>query len=450
MWIAGYGPKALAVAGRVADGVIIQLADPEIISWIMDTARKAAEEAGRDPSQLKCIVGAPSHVTDDLADAREQVRWFPAMVSNHVMDLIERYGTDGSSVPKALTDYVQARKFYDYNEHSRVGAKHGEFVTDEICDRFCVLGNDRPDQGEAEGARGRRRRPVQHLPDDPRPGGDAQGLRRTRSSPTSPASLPDLSRACRSALAARDAAGGAALVLARRGAPARRLEPRVDAAALRAAGARRRARAADALRRAGLRLLPAGRPDPRRDRRGRQRARRSCTCSRTTARLEPLVVDPRFVHRTPHAGGNVLAYSTNRRNGVDFDIVARDLTTGEERVFELGGNCSVEGVSPDGRCDRRRTGRASAAATTTSSSLRRADRRGRRMLTPHDERGRVLLAGVARRADSSCSTNDEPRHVRDRASTACSCASRHGISTAASTTPAAACSCSRTRTATRG
>src|ERR671919_1892504 len=45
MWIAGYGPKALAVAGRVADGVIIQLADPQIIQWIMDTARKAAEEA---------------------------------------------------------------------------------------------------------------------------------------------------------------------------------------------------------------------------------------------------------------------------------------------------------------------------------------------------------------------------------------------------------------------
>ena len=141
MWVAGYGPKALAVAGHVGDGVIIQLADPEIIQWIMSTARRAAEEAGRDPSQLKCIVGAPSHVSDDLADAREQVRWFPAMVSNHVQDLIERYGSDGSKVPKALTDYVLARKFYDYNEHSRVGAKHGEFVTDEICDRFCVIGN---------------------------------------------------------------------------------------------------------------------------------------------------------------------------------------------------------------------------------------------------------------------------------------------------------------------
>jgi len=141
MWIAGYGPKALAVAGRVGDGVIIQLADPEIIQWIMSTARRAAEEAGRDPAQLKCIVGAPSHVTDDIADARDQVRWFPAMVSNHVKDLIERYGSDGSKVPKALTDYVLSREFYDYNEHSRVGAKHGEFVTDEICDRFCVIGN---------------------------------------------------------------------------------------------------------------------------------------------------------------------------------------------------------------------------------------------------------------------------------------------------------------------
>jgi alkanesulfonate monooxygenase SsuD/methylene tetrahydromethanopterin reductase-like flavin-dependent oxidoreductase (luciferase family) len=57
-----------------------------------------------------------------------------------VMDLIEHYGADSDTIPAALTDYVKAREFYDYKEHSRVGAKHGEFVTDEICDRFCVLG----------------------------------------------------------------------------------------------------------------------------------------------------------------------------------------------------------------------------------------------------------------------------------------------------------------------
>jgi len=140
MYVAGYGPKALAVAGRVSDGVIIQLADPVIVEWIMDTARKSAEEAGRDPAALECIVGAPSKVTDDLAGAREEVRWFPAMVSNHVMDLIERYGWN-SDIPSELTDFVKTRKGYDYKEHSRVGAAHGEFVSDEICDRFCVIGS---------------------------------------------------------------------------------------------------------------------------------------------------------------------------------------------------------------------------------------------------------------------------------------------------------------------
>jgi probable F420-dependent oxidoreductase len=148
MHVAGYGPKALAVAGRTGDGVIIQLADPDIIQWIMATARAAAEEAGRDPAALTCIVSAPSHITDDMAAARDQVRWFPAMVSNHVRDLIRRYGADGSVVPRALTDYVPAETGYDYDEHSRVGAKHGAFVSDEICDRFCVLGT--PEQAVAK------------------------------------------------------------------------------------------------------------------------------------------------------------------------------------------------------------------------------------------------------------------------------------------------------------
>ena len=139
MFVAGYGPKALAVAGRVSDGVIVQLADPVIIEWIMATARAAAEEAGRDPDALACIVCAPSHISADLDHARDQVRWFPARVSNPVMDLIERYG-DRSDIPSELTDYVKVRRGYDYADHSRVGAKHGEFVTDEICDRFCVLG----------------------------------------------------------------------------------------------------------------------------------------------------------------------------------------------------------------------------------------------------------------------------------------------------------------------
>src|ERR671939_502947 len=98
LYVAGYGPRALGVAGRVGDGVVIQLADPAIIEWTMATARRAAEEAGRDPAALKCLVCAPSLVSDDIAFAREQVRWFPAMVGNHVADIIRVHG-EHSAVP---------------------------------------------------------------------------------------------------------------------------------------------------------------------------------------------------------------------------------------------------------------------------------------------------------------------------------------------------------------
>lgn len=54
-------------------------------------------------------------------------------------DIVERYGTDGS-IPAALTDYIKTREGYDYNQHGQVGNTHADFVSDEIVDRFCVLG----------------------------------------------------------------------------------------------------------------------------------------------------------------------------------------------------------------------------------------------------------------------------------------------------------------------
>src|SRR5581483_3198592 len=69
------------------------------------------------------------------------------------------------------------------------------------------------------------------------------------------------------------------------------------------------------------------------------------------AKPEPLVVEPAFFHRTPSASrdGRLLAYAANRRNGVDWDVIVRDLASGEERiVFQEGGWCQVAGFSPDG------------------------------------------------------------------------------------------------------
>jgi dipeptidyl aminopeptidase/acylaminoacyl peptidase len=84
---------------------------------------------------------------------------------------------------------------------------------------------------------------------------------------------------------------------------------------------------------------------------GNERTQLYTVAAELGATPEPLVVDERYIHSSPHIGrdGALLAYRTNRRNGIDFDIVARDLRTGDEQVFELGGWCEVAAISPDGR-----------------------------------------------------------------------------------------------------
>lgn len=139
VWVAAYGPQALRCAGRVADGLIMQLADPFIIEWALRYLREGAEEADRDPAGIKVMAAAPAYLSDDLAHAREQVRWFPALVSNHVVDLVKRYH-DEAELPTGLTDYIAARERYDYAHHGRAGSDNAGFVTDEVVDRFCVLG----------------------------------------------------------------------------------------------------------------------------------------------------------------------------------------------------------------------------------------------------------------------------------------------------------------------
>ena len=140
IYVAAYGPKALALTGEVGDGFILQLADLAVAEWSIKAVRDAAAAAGRDPASVKICVAAPAYIGADIAHQREQCRWFGGMVGNHVADIVARYGADGGPVPQALTDYIAGRQGYDYNEHGRVGNAHADFVPDEIVDRFCMLG----------------------------------------------------------------------------------------------------------------------------------------------------------------------------------------------------------------------------------------------------------------------------------------------------------------------
>jgi probable F420-dependent oxidoreductase len=137
VWVAGYGPMAIAMTGRVADGLILQLADPDLIRWFAGQLREAEAAAGREAGSVRIQAAAPAHVGPREV-GRERTRWFPALVSNHVVDLVNRYPRE--QLPESLTGYVTDRTGYDYHHHAEVGSSNAAFVGDEVTDRFCLLG----------------------------------------------------------------------------------------------------------------------------------------------------------------------------------------------------------------------------------------------------------------------------------------------------------------------
>ncbi len=137
VWIAGYGPVALKLTGRIADGAMLQIGDPDLVRWFVSQVRASAEASGRDAAAVKVMAAAPAHV-GDLADGRDRTRWFPALVSNHVVDLVNKYPRE--DLPEELTTYIHDREGYDYLHHAEVGSSNASFVSDEIVDRFCLVG----------------------------------------------------------------------------------------------------------------------------------------------------------------------------------------------------------------------------------------------------------------------------------------------------------------------
>lgn len=138
--MAAYGPRALELAGRAADGLILQLADPFLLDWMIRAAHSARSEGPLAEEPFTVVAAAPAYVGSDLGHQRDQLRWFGGMVGNHVADLVARYGPHSELVPEALTDYIANRPAYDYAHHGQAGNPSTDFVPDDIVDRFCVLG----------------------------------------------------------------------------------------------------------------------------------------------------------------------------------------------------------------------------------------------------------------------------------------------------------------------
>jgi probable F420-dependent oxidoreductase len=67
IWLGTYGPRALEVTGRLADGWIptYELALPEHVTGMRDRVMRAAGEAGRDPAEITCVYNLDIRVEEN-------------------------------------------------------------------------------------------------------------------------------------------------------------------------------------------------------------------------------------------------------------------------------------------------------------------------------------------------------------------------------------------------
>jgi alkanesulfonate monooxygenase SsuD/methylene tetrahydromethanopterin reductase-like flavin-dependent oxidoreductase (luciferase family) len=84
IWLGTYGPRALVVTGRQADGWIPTLghASPEQVPVMLDRIRTAAVDAGRDVDAVRPVYNLSIRIGRDQHD--------PDLVSGSARDVVER------------------------------------------------------------------------------------------------------------------------------------------------------------------------------------------------------------------------------------------------------------------------------------------------------------------------------------------------------------------------
>ena len=71
IYLAAFGPKMTRLAGRITDGVLINMANPTETRRIVEEVRRGAEEVGKDPSAMEIICKIRCSIAQNYAVARE-------------------------------------------------------------------------------------------------------------------------------------------------------------------------------------------------------------------------------------------------------------------------------------------------------------------------------------------------------------------------------------------
>jgi 5,10-methylenetetrahydromethanopterin reductase len=134
IYLAAIGPRALRLAGAVADGVLLNAyVPPGYVRYAVEEVRAAAREAGRDPEAVEVACMLVVRLTDDTPSMLPQLRARLAQIlaEPRVGELLLERGGFDPGVLEPLRATLEASG----------AAEAARYVGDEVAEAFTLVGD---------------------------------------------------------------------------------------------------------------------------------------------------------------------------------------------------------------------------------------------------------------------------------------------------------------------
>ena len=134
IYLAAIGPKALRLAGTIADGVLLNAYVPtSYVRYAAEEVRQAAKEAGRDPSSIDIACMLIVRLTDDPDSLRLSLkqRIVRLLAEPHVGEILLEKGGFDSSILKPLRASTEKDS----------GKEAVSLVSNEMVESFYLVGS---------------------------------------------------------------------------------------------------------------------------------------------------------------------------------------------------------------------------------------------------------------------------------------------------------------------
>jgi 5,10-methylenetetrahydromethanopterin reductase len=94
IYVAAFGPKMTRLAGKISDGVLINMANPTEIRRIAEEVRLGAEEAGKNPAEMEIVCKIRCSIAQSYAVARDALSHALTYyaLADYYRDLLDRMG----------------------------------------------------------------------------------------------------------------------------------------------------------------------------------------------------------------------------------------------------------------------------------------------------------------------------------------------------------------------